>query len=134
LPRAAALLYGVYSADDDTPSYRAYGGGDYVISKSLLGWAWDQYVPHRSRRTDPLAAPLHADLEGLSPIFVSAAEFDPLRDDSERLVARLAQSGVDVDYRFLRGMCHASTMMGRLLPAASTQLAQVGEFLRARTA
>ena len=134
MPRAAVLLYGVYSADDDTPSYRAYGGGDYVISKPLLGWAWDQYVPDRSRRADPLAAPLHADLAGLPPIFVSAAEFDPLRDDSERLVARLVQSGVDVDYRLLRGMCHASTMMGRLLPAAQAQIAQVAEFLRSRMA
>ena len=132
LPRAAVLLYGVYSADEDTPSYRAYGGGEYVISRPLLGWAWDQYVPDRGRRADPLAAPLSADLAGMPPTFVSAAEFDPLRNDSERLVGKLALSCVDVDYRLMRGMCHACTMMGRMLPSAATQIAEIGDFLRRR--
>jgi acetyl esterase len=132
LPRAAALLYGVYSADQDTPSYRAYGGGEYVISQPLLRWAWDQYVPDRARRSDPLAAPLNADLTGLPPTLVSAAEWDPLRDDSDRLVGKLVVFGVDVDYRLLRGMCHGCTMMGRMLAAADAQIADIGDFLRRR--
>jgi acetyl esterase len=134
LPRAAALLYGVYSADDDTPSYREYGGGEYVISRQFLNWGWDKYVPDTTRRTEPLAAPAHADLAGLPPTYLSAAEFDPLRDDSERLAERLARHGVDFDYRLLRGFCHGCTMMGRMLPAADAQIAEIGDFFRRRLA
>ena len=68
----------------------------------------------------------------MPPTFVSAAEFDPLRNDSERLVGKLALSCVDVDYRLMRGMCHACTMMGRMLPLAATQIAEIGDFLRRR--
>ena len=32
LPRAAALIYGAFSADLDSPSHQAFGGGEYVLS------------------------------------------------------------------------------------------------------
>ena len=134
LPRAAVLPYGVYSAENDTRSFRDYGGGFYVISRSLLNWGWDQYVPDKARRTHPLAAPLHADLSGMPPLYVAAAELDPLRDDSERLAARLAACGVDFDYRLYRGLCHACTMMSRMLSRADAQIAEIGDFLRRRLA
>jgi acetyl esterase len=132
MPRAAALLYGVYSSDDGAPSYREYGGGHYIISRSLLNWGWDQYAPNLADRATPLAAPLNADLTGMPPLYVSAAQLDPLRDDSERLAARLAAFGVDFDYRLLRGFCHACTMMSRMLPTADAQIAEIGDFLRRR--
>ena len=99
-----------------------------------MHWFWDQYVPDRQRRSDPLVAPLLADLAGLPPLYLSAAELDPLRDDSERLAAKLALAGVDFDYRLWRGVCHACIMMSRLLPAADGQIAEVADFLRRRLA
>jgi acetyl esterase len=130
LPRSAALIYGAFSADLDSPSHRAFGGGDYVLSTPTMHWFWDQYVPDRTARDNPLVPPLCADLAGLPPLYVSAAELDPLRDDSERLAGRLALAGVDFDYRLWRGVCHACIMMSRLLPAADVQVADVGGFLR----
>ncbi|MFO1048100.1 MAG: alpha/beta hydrolase [Geminicoccaceae bacterium] len=132
LPRTAALIYGAFSADLDSPSHKRFGGGEYVLSTPTMHWFWDQYVPDRQRRTDPLVAPLLADLAGLPPLYLSAAELDPLRDDSERLAARLALAGVDFDYRLWRGVCHACFMMSRLLPAADGQIAEVADFLRRR--
>jgi len=134
LPRAAALIYGAFSADLDSPSHRAFGGGEYVLSTPVMQWFWDHYVPDAGRRNDPLVSPLHADLRGLPPLYVSAAELDPLRDDSERLAGRLALAGVDFDYRLWRGVCHACIMMSRMLPAADEQIAQVAGFLRQRLA
>ena len=69
--------------------------------------------PRPRPRRDPLASPLHADLRGLPPLYVSAAELDPLRDDSERLARRLVDAGADFDYRLWRGVTHASFIMGR---------------------
>ena len=109
-----------------------FGGGEYILATPTMHWFWDQYVPDRARRAEPLVSPLHADLAGLPPLYVSAAELDPLRDDSERLAARLALAGIDFDYRLWRGVCHACIMMSRLLPAADEQIAQVADFLRRR--
>ena len=134
LPMAAALIYGAFSADLDSPSHHAFGGGEYVLSTPLMHWFWDHYLPDIAGRANPLAAPLLGDLHGLPPLYVAAAELDPLRDDSERLAARLALAGVDFDYRLWRGVCHACIMMSRMLPAADEQIAQVAGFLRQRLA
>ena len=105
-----------------------------MLSTATMQWFWDQYVPDPARRDRPLVSPLNADLRGLPPLYVSAAELDPLRDDSERLAARLALAGVDFDYRLWRGVCHACIMMSRMLPAADLQIAEVADFLRRRLA
>lgn len=133
-PTTAALIYGAFSADLDSPSHRAYGNGDYILSTPTMHWFWDQYVPDKARRADPLASPLLGDLAGLPPLYLSAAELDPLRDDSERMVAKLALAGVDFDYRLWRGVTHACFMMSRNLPAADAQLAEVADYLRRRLA
>jgi acetyl esterase len=133
-PRAAVLIYGVFSADLDSPSHRAFGGGAYVLSTPTMRWFWDQYVPDEARRADPLVSPLNGDLSGMPPLYLSAAELDPLRDDSERIVAKLALAGVDFDYRLWRGVTHACFMMSRKLPAADAKLAEVADFLRRRLA
>ncbi len=133
-PRAAALVYGAFAVDFDTASHRAFGDGSYVLSTRTMQWFWDQYVPDAARRTDPLVAPLHGDLAGMPPLYVSAAELDPLRADSERMAAKLALAGVDFDYRLWRGVTHACFMMSRMLPAAEAQVAEVADFLRRRLA
>jgi acetyl esterase len=134
LPATAALIYGAFSADLDSTSHRRYGGGEYILSTPVMHWFWDHYVPDRSRRVDPLVSPLLADLHDLPPLYVSAAELDPLRDDSERLAGKLALAGVDFDYRLWRGVCHACIMMSRMLPAANRQIAEIAGFLRRRLA
>jgi acetyl esterase len=132
LPKAAALIYGAFSADFDSPAQRRFGGGEYILSTATMRWFWDQYVPDPARRSDPLVSPLFGDLAGMPPFYVSAAELDPLRDDSERLAGKLALAGVDFDYRLWRGVCHACIMMSRLLPAADQEIAEVAQFLRQR--
>ena len=36
LPQTAALIYGAFSADLDSPSHQAYGGGEYVLSTPTM--------------------------------------------------------------------------------------------------
>ncbi|WP_110033416.1 alpha/beta hydrolase [Hoeflea marina] len=57
---------------------------------------------------DPVAFPLQAErLGGLPPAFVTVAHFDPLRDDGRHYAARLAEAGVDVQFREEPQMVHA---------------------------
>ena len=132
LPRTAALIYGAYQYEFTGGSYNAFGGGEYILSAPTMRWFRDHYLPDPAQRRNPLAAPLLADLAGLPPLYVAAAELDPLRDDSDALAGKLARAGVDFDYRLWRGVTHACIMFSRMLPEADRQLAEIGAFLRRR--
>ena len=57
---------------------------------------------------EPHAFPLASeDLSGLPPAFITAAHFDPLRDDARAYAARLALAGVAVEFREEPQMVHA---------------------------
>ncbi len=88
--------------------------------KALTSWRYylgDKY----SRDSDDVpeqAAPARAkDLRDLPPAFVSAMEFDPLRDEDIAYAARLMQAGVNVELHSYPGTFHGSSMY----PAAVTK-------------
>lgn len=57
---------------------------------------------------DPYGHPLAAtDFANLPPAYITAAHFDPLRDDGRHYAARLAEAGVAVAYREEPQMVHA---------------------------
>lgn len=68
---------------------------------------------------DVFAHPLKAtDLAGLPPTYVTAARFDPLRDDARIYAARLAAAGVDVTFREEPQMIHAWLRARHMSPGA----------------
>ncbi|MBB4185435.1 alpha/beta hydrolase [Sinorhizobium terangae] len=68
---------------------------------------------------NPFAHPLKAgDLSGSPPAYITAANFDPLRDDARNYAARLAQAGVDVTYREEPQMIHAWLRARHMSPGA----------------
>lgn len=132
--RGAALIYGCYSADTDTLTSRAYGGGAYLISKPEMEWYWANYAQTEEARRDPLAAPLFADLKGLPPLYIAASECDVLRDDSERLAARAKRAGVETEFRMWNGMIHACVNLMGWIDAMGPEVDGIGAFLRRVTA
>ena len=83
---------------------------------------------------DPLASPLHADLQGLAPLRVHVGNDEVLRDDSIRLVAQAVAAGVDARLDVWQGMAHGFLgSIGRLVAAAET-LQAIGSFLNDRLA
>jgi len=68
---------------------------------------------------DVFAFPLKAgDLAGLPPAYITAAHFDPLRDDARAYAARLAEAGVDVTFREEPQMIHAWLRARHMSPGA----------------
>jgi acetyl esterase len=132
--RGAALIYGCYSADTDTPTCHAYGGGAYLISKPEMEWYWTNYAQTDAARRDPLAAPLLADLAGLPPLYVAASEYDVLRDDSETLAARATAAGIETELRVWKGMIHACVNLMGWIDAMGPEVDRIGAFLRRVTA
>jgi len=132
--RGAALIYGCYAPDLDTVSENAYGGGPYLISKPEMAWYWNHYLSKPGDRKNPLAAPLNADLRGLPPLFVTASEFDPLRNDSEMLSEKLKAAGAPFEFRLWLGTIHAAVNLMGWIPAMGPRVDEVCAFLRRVTA
>ncbi|MGH3912811.1 MAG: alpha/beta hydrolase [Pseudonocardiaceae bacterium] len=87
----------------DTPKFdRANALVSWTYYLGKLGEPGSDGVPEH-------AAPGRAtDLSGLPPAFVSACEFDPLRDEDIDYAHRLIQAGVRTELRYYPGTFHAS--------------------------
>ena len=133
LPDAALLFYGVYSADHSTPSHRRCGDGSFGLSSAKMAWYRTHYLAGcRVRADDPRVSPLHADLRGLPPLLVTAAEHDPLFDDSAALAKKLADTDTPYEFRRYEGVNHGFMQMGSELPEARQAFRDAGAFLHAR--
>jgi acetyl esterase len=86
--------------------------GTPVIDRTRLVRIWDAYLGAGLRGTaavPPYAAPARvADLRGLPPAYVSAAEFDPVRDDALAFAAALTAAGVATELHLYPGTYHGS--------------------------
>lgn len=87
-------------AFDDTPGWTRSNAQDSW--RAYLGQSFAGDVP-------PYAAPNRAaDLTGLPPAYISAGEFDPLRDEAIAYAQRLVQSGVHTELHLFPGTFHGS--------------------------
>lgn len=128
--RGAALLYGAYSLDLETPSQRAYGGGPYFLGTADINRYWNDYLPTPAARQNPLAIPMLANLANLPPLYIAACEFDPLLDDSERLAERAKSARVEVEFRLWKGMVHGAVSLMGWIDAMAPEVDRIGDFLR----
>lgn len=102
----------------------------YGLTTPLLRWFYDHYIDPADRG-DPRFAPLRAaDLSGLPPALVVAAEFDPLRDDGAAYAAALAAAGVPTEYVRARGHTHQSIAMVDVVLSGAPIRARMAEALR----
>lgn len=132
LIKALLLFYGVYGTDLDTASYRAFGDGRFGLSRADMAAYWDAYAPVPANRSDPRAVPLLAELADLPPVFLAAAGLDVLLDDTLAMARRLRQANVPFELKRYEGMCHAFIVLGRVVDAANTMVADAALFLRQR--
>jgi acetyl esterase len=131
--RAAALLYGAYSLDLETPSHRAYGGGAYFLGSADMGRYLNDYLQNEASRRNPLAVPLLAKLTGLPPLYVAACEFDPLLDDSRSLAARADAAGAQLEFHVWNGVVHGVASLMGWIDAMGPRVDHLCDFLRRAT-
>ena len=77
------LLWPVTNADFDTNSYKELGE-ERFLTRNMMIWFWDNYLPDRNARREIYASPLQASVEqlrGLPPALVQTAENDVLREE-----------------------------------------------------
>jgi acetyl esterase/lipase len=81
---------------------------------------------------DPLASPLFADLEGLSPVQVEISGRDGIRDDALRLATALRDAGVEVTVSDCAGAIHGYHMFAPETPEAREGTKRLAAFLNQR--
>jgi acetyl esterase len=102
----------------------------YFLETSTILWASRLYAGSESAWQNVGLAPANADLRGLPPTIVHTAEFDPLRDEGEGLVAALKEGGVSVTHTRHNGMIHHFYGIPAVIPEARAAVAQIGLELR----
>jgi acetyl esterase len=128
--RAGLLVYGMFAGEPRTPSQRRFGDGRYLLSTEDTEWFWRCYLTGEQEREDPRAVPIRAVLGGLPPLYLAAAELDPLLDDSVMLADRLKVAGQPHRFRLWPGLAHGAFQMSRELEPMAGYIAEIGAFLR----
>lgn len=99
-----ALVYPALGGDLSAGSYVEMAEAPGLTTADVAYYRDIYKAPTGHPHAFPLAA---GRLEGLPPTFITAAHYDPLRDDARVYAARLALSGVSVEFREEREMVHA---------------------------
>ena len=105
------LLCPALDAAANTPSWEANANAP-GLSAETMRWLWDRYLPSGDAAATSRAAlassPLQAaDLKGVAPAYILAAELDVLRDEAEVYAARLRSTGGQPTFIEAAGAVHA---------------------------
>ena len=122
------LLWPVTDANFETESYNLYAKGRF-LTKNMMKWFWDNYLPDTAKRTEKYASPLQAslaELKGLPPALVQTAENDVLRDEGEAYARKLNEAGVPVTLTRYNGLIHDYGLLNPIanVPAIQTAVQQ----------
>jgi len=116
---AANLVYGAFDLGM-TPSQRAWGDRNLVLSRSIIEYFSECFTPGKTReqRRAPEISPLYADLTGMPPALFTVGTLDPLLDDSLFMDARWRLAGNDSTLRIwpeaIHGFNGFDLVLGRI--------------------
>jgi acetyl esterase len=121
----------IYPFLDPAAGFASYRTAADASDAEEAAWYWQQYAAHPADLANPDLAPLLSDRLGtLPPTLVVTAEHDPLRDEGEELVRRLAEEGVAVVGTRYLGQVHGFWRHPDVFDAAEPLLRQIVSFLR----
>jgi monoterpene epsilon-lactone hydrolase len=129
LPAAGALMSPWVDMLALGQSYVENSSTDPVTSRSMILLMAKAYLGRHGDPRDPRASPVLADLQGLPPLFVQAAEQEVLLDDAATLVRRAQAAGVDAELRIYPGMIHVFQLFAGQLDEADDALTDMAMFL-----
>jgi len=130
LPRHILSVYPIAGSDLNTPSYQENSNA-MPLSRALMAWFF-RYVPRTpADLKDPRIDLVNANLAGLPPVSIVAAQIDPLRSEGELLAQRLTAAGVVVERQEYAGATHEFFGADAVIPAAGQAQQWAGQRLRA---
>ena len=122
----AVLNYGVYDVAL-TPSARAWGERNLILTTKLMKWFHEKYAS-AEKYSDPDLSPLYADLAGLPPALFTIGTLDPLIDDSMFMHMRWQAAGNLSQLAVYPGGIHAFNAFP--IELARKANARINEFIK----
>lgn len=117
LPMHQVLVYPIAGYDFNTASYKE-ADSTIPLSSGLMKWFFDKYLNSSADGKNPMISLVTANLKGLPPTTIIAAQYDPLRSEGEMLSDNLKKAGVDVKYKLYNGTTHEFFGMAAVVPEA----------------
>ena len=106
LPKHQLLVYPIAGYDLNTPSYQASEAGYKPLDKGGMAWFFKNYLRSAADGKDPRIDLVNANLKGLPPTTIIAADYDPLKSEGKTLADKLQAAGVKVNYKLYEGTVH----------------------------
>ncbi len=117
LPKYQLLVYPIAGYDQNTPSYQK-NTETAPLNKAGMGWFFKNYLRTPADGKDPRINLVAANLKGLPPTTIIAAEYDPLMSEGKTLADKLSAAGVKVNYKLYDGTTHEFFGMAAVVPQA----------------
>ena len=130
LPAAAVAISPWTDLAQSGETFVSNAAHDHLQKEMLDGMA-GMYLNGRDP-DDPLAAPVHADLTGLPPLYIQVGDRETLFDDAKVVAHKAMSAGVDITLDVLPEMFHDCHVGVGRVPEADAALARFGTFLRSR--
>jgi len=128
------LLWPVTDANFETGSYKELGEGRF-LTRNMMIWFWDNYLPDKKTRKEIYASPLQAGIEQLKdlpPALIQTAENDVLRDEGEAYARKLDEAGIPVTLTRYAGLIHDYGLLNPIssVPAVKIALLEAAAVIR----
>jgi len=131
MPAAAMPLSPWVDMEGTGDSMTSRADRDVLVNIDALKGMVDAFLQGQDPR-DPLAAPLHGDLQGVCPLYIQVGDDETLLDDSIRLADRARAAGVDVRIDVFPEMQHVFQMAAGTMPEADEANDRLAEWVRPR--
>jgi acetyl esterase/lipase len=113
-------------------SYRSNWATDAYFYRELVEGLVSVFLGEGGDPRDPLANALHADLDGIAPLYIQVGGDETLLDDTRRLAERARAAAVDVTVDIFAGQQHTFQMAAGRSPVADGAIRRLGRWLRPR--
>lgn len=128
-PLHVLAVYPIAGSDTNTPSYRENANA-MPLGRAAMNWFFYHTLRSPADAMDPRINLVMANLRGLPPVTIVAAQIDPLRSEGEMLTAKLRAAGVDVARREFPAVTHEFFGANAVIAEAAAAQRFAGERLR----
>jgi acetyl esterase/lipase len=129
LPAAAIALSPWVDLEGSGESMTTKADVDPMVAPEGLRQMAELYLNGADPKT-PTAAPLHADLSELPPIYVQVGTAETLLDDAIRIVERARQAGVAIELEPFEDLIHVFQAFAPFVPEALDAIEKLGAFVK----
>lgn len=129
--RGMLLNYGGFAADCSDEAEARLGGDGAVLDREEMEFYFSTYLGQENgRSSDPYAAPLFAQLEGLPPAFLVIPDCDILSEQSYRMEQRMREAGVGAASVTYKGTTHSFLEAMSIAKVARKAIADGAEWVK----